>query len=104
MLHYSSPLRCYATRTLLHNCCTAGGTEARSLTKALIASLPGQAEAEGAQRSQLTVDQYMRVKGAPEGSILGIGDAVRCVHRFANQVLLLHTPTAAVTYCTQQLL
>jgi hypothetical protein len=35
--------------------------------------------AEGAKRGQLTVDQYMRVKGAPEGSILGIGDAVRYV-------------------------
>eukprot|EP00953_Heterococcus_sp_UTEX-ZZ885_P036340 18722-Heterococcus_DN1.PRE.1 len=58
-------------------CFWAGGTEARKLTKDLIASLPGQAEGEGAKRGQITVDQYMRVKGAPEGSILGIGDAVR---------------------------
>eukprot|EP00611_Tribonema_gayanum_P008774 TRINITY_DN183_c0_g1_i1.p1 TRINITY_DN183_c0_g1~~TRINITY_DN183_c0_g1_i1.p1 ORF type:complete len:599 (-),score=180.28 TRINITY_DN183_c0_g1_i1:874-2670(-) len=58
-------------------CFWAGGTEARKLTRDTIAKIPGQSEMEGAARGQLTVDAYMRVKGVEDGSILGIGDAVR---------------------------
>jgi hypothetical protein len=89
--HWSSPCHQFAS-PLLNNalprrrraqqipfglCFWAGGTEPRKLTTELVSSIPGQSALEGANRGQLTVDGHLRVKGIEDGSVLGIGDAVR---------------------------
>ncbi|CAM9502307.1 unnamed protein product [Phaeothamnion confervicola] len=57
-------------------CFWAGGTAPRQLTLEMIQEIPGQSEAEGAKRGQLTVDGFLRVQGT-NGTILAVGDAAK---------------------------